>query len=69
MADCEKLTKCPFFAGQMVNMPAVSDLMKQTYCQGDKTKCARYMVSKAGKPVPGDLFPSDSIRAKEILAS
>ncbi len=68
MADCEKLTKCLFFAGQMANMPAVSDLMKQTYCQGDKTNCARYIVSKAGKPVPSDLFPSDSARAKRIVA-
>lgn len=52
----------------MTNMPAVSDLMKQTYCQGDKTRCARYIVSKAGKPVPGDLFPSDVSRAQQIVA-
>jgi hypothetical protein len=67
MADCEKLTKCPFFAGQMANMPAVSDLMRQTYCQGDKAKCARHVVSKAGKAAPSDLFPSDWNRAREIV--
>jgi hypothetical protein len=52
----------------MANMPAVSDLMKQTYCRGDKTKCARYIVSSAGKPVPSDLFPSDLGRANKIVA-
>ncbi|HEX8924584.1 MAG TPA: hypothetical protein VF786_02270 [Terriglobales bacterium] len=69
MASCEKLEKCPFFAGTMANMPAVSNLLKQTYCLGDKTTCARYLVSTAGKPVPTDLFPNDTERAKEVLHS
>jgi hypothetical protein len=69
MADCEKLTKCLFFTGQMANMPAVSDLMRSTYCLGDKSKCARYIVSKSGKPVPEDLFPNDWSRAKRLAAS
>jgi len=67
MAECEKLTKCPFFNDRLNTMPAVSGLMKQTYCLGDKTQCARYEVSCAGLPVPLDLFPNDSSRAREIL--
>ncbi|HUO60512.1 MAG TPA: hypothetical protein VMU24_07570, partial [Candidatus Acidoferrales bacterium] len=63
------LEKCPFFAGTMANMPAVSSLLKQTYCLGDKNTCARYLVSSAGKPVPADLFPNDTQRAKELLQS
>ena len=42
MAECEKLKKCPFFTGHMSNMPGVADLMKSTYCMGDKRLCARY---------------------------
>ena len=37
MADCEKLAKCPFFTDQMTNMPSIAALMKQNYCQSDKT--------------------------------
>ena len=59
MAECEKLTKCPFFNNQLQDMPAVSGLLKQMYCLGDKSQCARYKVSAAGCPVPPDLFPDD----------
>jgi hypothetical protein len=67
MANCEKLTMCPFFSGHMANMPRVADLIKQTYCLGDKTLCARYQVSSAGLPVPLDLLPNDLGRAHTIL--
>ena len=67
MATCEKLDKCPFFSDRMANMPAVADLMKQSFCMGDKLKCARYQVSAAGVPVPLDLFPGDNERAAQIL--
>jgi len=66
--ECEKLTKCPFFNDHLLNMPAVSGLLKQTYCLGDKTECARYMVSSAGLKVPMDLFPNDFQRARKLLA-
>ena len=48
-------------------MPAVAGLLKQTYCLGDKTNCARYQVSMAGVPVPADLFPNDIGRIQQIL--
>ena len=64
MADCERLKSCPFFTGQMA---AVADLMKKSFCFGDKMKCARYQVASAGGPVPGDLYPNDTGRAQRIL--
>lgn len=67
MSECEKLAKCPFFNDRLNNMPAVSGLMKQTYCLGDKTQCARYQVASANVPVPLDLFPNDFSRARELL--
>ena len=69
MAACEKLEKCPFFADKLEMMPAVSALMKTQYCLGDKSDCARYRVSTAGLPVPLDLFPNDSERARQLLAT
>jgi len=66
--ECEKLEKCPFFSDRLPNMPAVAGLLKQTYCLGDKTQCARYQVSAAGVPVPMDLFPNDNRRAHQLLA-
>lgn len=67
MADCERLTTCPFFTGRMSNMPSVAELLKQSYCFGDKTQCARYQVVSAGVPAPPDLFPQQTERAREIL--
>lgn len=65
--ECEKLSKCPFFNNQLGEMPAVCGLLKQMYCLGDKTECARYEVSLAGCAVPVDLFPDDTARAKRLL--
>jgi hypothetical protein len=48
-------------------MPAVAGLLKQTYCLGDKTECARYQVASAGIKVPADLYPNDLHRVSEIL--
>lgn len=67
--ECEKLPKCPFFNNQLAEMPAVIGLLKQTYCLGDKTECARYLVSNAGAQVPSDLFPNDLSRARRLLQS
>jgi len=65
--ECEKLPKCPFFNNQLADMPAVIGLLKQTYCLGDKTDCARYLVAGAGIQVPPDLFPNDLARAQRLM--
>lgn len=67
MAKCEKLSACPFFNDRLSNMPAVASLLKESYCLGEKEKCARYRVSIAGLQVPLDLFPNDIHRAEHLL--
>jgi hypothetical protein len=70
MADCELISACPFFNDRMKNMPAMSNIYKRNYCQGDHTNCARYMVrEKLGKEkVPGDLYPNQQDRANMLIA-
>lgn len=69
MADCECLSRCPFFLDRMANMPALADMMKESYCQGDFLSCARYQVFKALGPaqVPADLFPNMMEEAQALL--
>ncbi len=71
MPDCENLARCPFFNDKMANMPSMSEMMKQKFCRGDKTLCARYLVCGAlGKErVPADLFPNMTDRARQLIAA
>ena len=68
MAACVCLEKCPFFNDKMANMPAMADLYKKNYCNGDSTHCARFMIFKVkGKDaVPADLFPNNVEKAQYI---
>lgn len=69
MAQCELIKNCIFFNDQMANMPTTAALFKQTYCEQDASKCARYRIFQAlgrGK-VPSDLFPNQESRAKQII--
>ncbi len=70
MADCECLPKCPFFNDKMANKPATAQIMKNTYCLGDSTSCARHQVFKAvgSQFVPADLFPVQVERVSGIIA-
>lgn len=69
MPKCECLTNCPFFHDKMDNMPAMSNLIKKKFCEGDNAQCARYMVFVALGPkmVPTDLFPTQIDRAKKLV--
>ena len=71
MADCECLPKCPFFNDKMANKPATANMMKNQYCHGDNTGCARHQVKVAAgsENVPGDLFPGQTDRVPGILAA
>jgi hypothetical protein len=69
MADCEKTSGCLFFNDKLANMPSLAAMMKERYCKGDFSKCARYIVCTAlGKEkVPEDLFPAMLERANQII--
>lgn len=69
MADCEIFADCVFFDDKMASKPATAELMKDRYCLGDESQCARYKVYKAlgGEKVPTDLFPNQTDRADRII--
>lgn len=71
MAKCECLEGCPFFNDRMASMPALADMMKNKYCLGDFSICARHIIfEKLGKEaVPADLHPNMMDRANQILSA
>ncbi len=70
MAQCEKLSACPFFNDKMANKPGMTNLFKNNYCLKDNSQCARYMVAtKLGKEkVPTDMYPNEVERATKLIA-
>jgi len=68
--ECERLAKCPFYQNKMPIESGLGSLYRKKYCEGDKTKCARYLVvTKLGAEyVPDDLYPNMDKRAEEIVA-
>jgi hypothetical protein len=71
MPDCDCLPGCPFFNDKMLNMPALSEMMKKRFCRGDFNSCARHKIKDAlGKEkVPSDLFPSQLEKVEDIIQS
>ena len=69
MTDCEYIPTCLFFNDKMADKPATADMLKQRYCTGDKSGCARYMVRTAiGKEkVPVDLYPNQKEKALNLI--
>ena len=47
MAACEYLTSCIFLTNALVNMPKTSEYIKNKYCYGNFSACARFFVSKS----------------------
>ena len=70
MADCELLKGCLFFNDKMPEETGLGALYKKNYCQGDNSKCARFVVAKAlgREKVPTNLYPNMLERANEIIA-
>jgi len=66
---CEHLKSCPFYNEKMDIESGLGKIYRRSYCEGDKTQCARYMVlTKLGKEsVPADLYPNMHDRAKKII--
>ena len=69
MADCELLKGCLFFNDKMSMEEGLGAIYKKNYCQGDNSKCARYMIAnKLGREkVPIDLYPNMYDRASKII--
>lgn len=67
MQRCQNLDRCPFFNETLPNMPTMAESLKRKYCLDDFDTCARLQVSKAGRPVPPDLFPNHGHRVAMIL--
>ncbi len=56
MASCSHVFDCPLFA--VFTMNSALAVWKSNYCQGDFERCARFQLSKAGKPVAQTLLPN-----------
>ena len=70
MAECECLSGCLFFNDKMKDTEGLGAIIKQKYCLGDNTNCARFMVFKQlGKDkVPNNLYPNMQDRARLIIS-
>ncbi len=68
MAECDKIGTCAFISTQLGAMPAFAEMLKNRYCLGDCSECARHMLAQKGVAVPFDLFPDDHERAKQLLS-
>ncbi len=70
MVECELLQTCRFFNDKMGETPKTADLMKNRFCLGDKSECARYVVFQVlgREKVPIDMFPNEGERATAVIA-
>lgn len=71
MADCQLIEKCIFFNDKMGDMPSMASIYKKRYCRDDNSGCARFQVFQAlgRERVPVDLYPNDTDRAAEVIAT
>ena len=62
-------TILPIFNDKMADTPVTAQSMKNRYCLGDNSICARYLVfSKLGKGrVPANLFPNQMDKAIRLI--
>ena len=69
MANCECLQGCLFYNDKMEKKSAMASMFKKNYCEGDNSKCARYLVfKKLGKGnVPSDLYPNMLERVPKLV--
>ena len=65
MSECQYTPICPFFIAQIGYSPELNAAMKEQYCLGDSSSCARLLaldVVDRVEDVPDDLLPSDHVR-------
>jgi hypothetical protein len=68
MPRCSNTETCCFFTAEVGFSPALHDAMKERYCLGDHSSCARLRASLivGMDRVPPDMLPSDSDRAETL---
>lgn len=68
MSVCVYLDTCPFFKDGPGYSPELHESMKQRYCLGDSSDCARLLVMECvPRPdIPEDLLPTDIDRLRLI---
>ena len=71
MANCEFLEGCLFFNDKMPGESGLGAMFKKTYCLGDNSNCARYIVAKqlGRKSVPVNLYPNMKERAENLVSA
>ncbi len=61
MYRCTHTVTCPFFSAAVGYSPGLFEAMRDRYCLGDNSDCARFLAIEAvGRDrVPDELLPSD----------
>lgn len=68
---CELLKDCSFFdRKELASHPALIGALKEVYCEGNPSICARQQAARAlGRDgIPDDLKPSQNERAEKLIA-
>jgi len=68
MELCGFLSSCSFYRS-VLDMPQTSRFLKEKYCAGTYTECARYLVYRflGARRVPDCLNPDDILEACHLL--
>ena len=66
---CEKLQSCKFLEYMSNVVPYTTSMVKITYCEFNKSNCARYKMSKLleDMEMPLDVWPSDAMKVLELM--
>lgn len=70
MAVCEYTEGCIFFVEEVGFSPELNRSMRERYCLGDNSECARLRAMEflALDLIPDDLLPSDLERLERLIA-
>lgn len=69
MTRCALADDCPFFTTEVGFSPDLNEAMRQKFCLGDSSGCARLsaLAYMSREEVPADLLPTDIERLQLIL--
>lgn len=61
---CPKIESCPMF--QLMSYAGTLAAWKIRYCEGPYQTCARFDLSRKGRPVPINLMPNGAMLNKKV---